>query len=318
MTIAMVESPNKTGIGTEFPFHRDSSETLVVTSQKAVALAKEHQSLPRSPTERELDPKRVQELVNRIKAGLFLPCNWATVNFDGVKYRMNGQHSSRAILDAADVLPSDVVIHLDLYTTDTSSGMGVLFRQFDARFSGRTKKDVAGAYQSLVKEFQEIDRRYAKLGIEGISWYNRQQGLPVPSGDDLYDQFLVPEYRAFLLWLDEILSAKTPEMLRAPIVASMYGTFSLSAPGAKHFWTHVAKDDLSADDDPRFALSKELQRILEEKKSKVKPDEFYAKCIKAWNAFCSGEKIRNLNVSTKKGLPEIAAYQERPEQSRVK
>jgi hypothetical protein len=312
MSIAIVESPNKTGIGTEFPFHRESSETLVVAPEEAVAQAKEHQSLPRAPTERELDPKRVQELVNRIKAGLFLPCNWATVKFAGVKYRMNGQHSSRAILDAVDVLPSEVVFHLDHYTTDLSSGMGVLFRQFDARFSGRTKKDVAGAYQGLVKDVERIDRSKAKLGIEGVCWYNRQHGLPVPSGDDLYEQFLVPKYHAFLLWLDEILSAKTPEMRRAPIVASVYGTFSISATGAKEFWTHVAKNDLNADDDPRAVLSAELLRILEEKKSKVKPDEFYAKCNKAWNAFCNGEKIRSLNVSTKKGLPEIAAYPEQP------
>jgi hypothetical protein len=316
MSKATVESPNKTSIGTEVPFHRESSETLVMTPEKAKILANEHQRLPRAPTERELDPKRVQELVTRIKAGLLLPCNWATVTFSGVKYRMNGQHSSRAILEAADELPPQVTVHLDHYTTDSSSGMGVLFRQFDARFSGRTKKDVAGAYQGLVKEIQKIDRRKAKLGIEGVCWHNRQHSLPLPSGDDLYEQFLVPEYHAFLLWLDEILSAKTPEMLRAPIVAAMYATYTGSPAGAKEFWTHVAKNDLNTEDDSRCVLSTELLRILEEK-SKVSPIEFYAKCIKAWNAYCSGERIRNLNVSIKKGLPEVASYSQRPEQSRA-
>jgi hypothetical protein len=304
---SVAEVPNKTAIGTEFPFHLEHSETLSLSREQALKKAREHQSLPRSPTERELDLKRVAELVKRIAAGVWLPCSWATVVFEGVKYRMNGQHSSQAILDAADKLPEQTVIHLDQYKTNTPMGMGLLFRQFDARFSGRSRKDVAGAFQGLVRQLQAMDRKKAKLGIEGISWYNRQHELPVPIGDDLYQQLLTPAYHDFLLWLDKILSVKTPEMSRAPVVGAMYGTFTIGSAGADEFWAHVAKADLVDDEDPRSLLSAELQRILSEK-SKTKPDEFYAKCIKAWNAFCQGEKIRNLAVNTKKGLPDIAAY----------
>jgi hypothetical protein len=71
----------------------------------------------------------------------------------------------------------------------------------------------------------------------------------------------------------------------------------------------VAKNDLTDDTDPRNVLSKELTDLNdpESKAGPLKPAEFYAKCIKAWNAFRAGDKIRSININIKKGLPEIAA-----------
>ena len=87
----------------------------------------------------------------------------------------------------------------------------------------------------------------------------------------------------------------------------MYGTFIKSESAAQEFWSHVAKNDLTDDSDPRSVLSAELVRIREQKGSAPPPAEFYAKCIRAWNAFRNGDRVRSLMVNTKKGLPEIAA-----------
>lgn len=292
------------------PFRLVESVTLTVPRDRAVSMAHTHQTLPRSPTERELEPKRVTELVTRIKERLWLPCSWATVMYQGTKFRMNGQHSSQAILDAADLLPDRVAVHLDSYEADSPEGMGILFRQFDARFSGRSKQDIAGAYQGLVKALEGVSRRKGKLGIEGIGWYRRSiEGLPVPSGDDLYQEFMTPGHHAFLRWLDKILSIKTPELERAPVIGAMYATFIANETEAQNFWPHVAKSDLVDDTDPRAVLSTELVDFKTNRKKQETPTpaEFYAKCVKAWNAFRSGDKVRSLNVNTKKGLPEIAA-----------
>jgi hypothetical protein len=292
------------------PFDLLSAESLRLSGVEAVELARRHQALPRSPTEREMEPRRVKELLDRIRSGLLLPCSWATVDYRGTKFRMNGQHSSEAILQAGDLLPDRVAVHLDHYRTDSAEGMGALFRQFDARFSGRTKQDVAGAYQGLVEPLQKLGRRKAKLGIEGVAWYLRTiEGVAFPSGDELYQQFMTEAYHAFLRWLDRILSPKTPEMERAPVVGAMYATFITSESRSQEFWPHVAREDLADDSDPRSVLSAELVAV-KENKGKVPPPtpgEFYAKCIKAWNAFANGDKIRSLNVNPKKGMPDIAA-----------
>ncbi len=292
------------------PFRRVKSETLVLSADQARAAAETHQSLPHSPTERTLEAKRVNELLTRIRGGIMLPFLWAVVVYRGVKYRMNGMHSSQALLDCGDMLPREVVIHFDTYEAPDAQAMGVLFRQFDARMSSRSKQDVSGAYQGLVEEIAACNRANAKMSVEGIGWYERAiEGLPVSSGDDLYDKFLLKKYHGFIRWADKIISVKTPELKRAPILGAMYATFITSESGAQEFWAHAAKGDLTDDSDPRAVLSAELVRIKEAKggADTPKPADFYAKCVKAWNAFRGGEKIRSLNVNVKKGLPEIAA-----------
>jgi hypothetical protein len=294
----------------EVGFQRIRSETLTLARNLVLAAAQAHLGLERSPTERTLEPRRVTELVKRIKEGRWLPCNWATVEYLGVKYRMNGMHSSKAMLDASDSLPETVVIHLDHFKADSPDGMGLLFRQFDARISARSKQDVAGAYQGLVPVLADIPKPKAKLGIEGVAWFERAiEGLPVESGDELYHWLFKAKYHKFLLWLHRILTLKTPELLKAPIIGAMYATFITSESGAQDFWTHVAKADLTDDLDPRAVLSAELVKIKENRKEvrPPPPADHYAKCIKAWNAFRAGDKIRSLIVNTKKGLPEIAA-----------
>lgn len=294
-------------------FRLVESVTKMLPRAEAVKAAEAHQSLPHSPTERELDAKRVKELSDRIKAFRWLPCQWATVQYRGTKFRMNGQHSSQAMLEHPDDLPETVAIHLDHFEAPDAEGMGVLFRQFDARFSARSKQDVSGAYQCLVDGLQGLSRKKAKLGIEGVGWYERvREGMPVASGDDLYQKLLSPAYHGFLKWLDKILVyGKTKELEKAPIIGTMYWTFITSESGAQEFWNHVAKDDLNDDTDPRGVLSKELTAAADPEKRKkgdpFKPVEYHALCVKAWNAFRGGDKIRTLSVNVKKGLPELAA-----------
>lgn len=288
-------------------FRLVTSKTHELDRPSAIRHAQKHAGLKRCPTERDLTIKHVEELAQRIKGGRMLPFCWATVEYNGATYRMNGQHSSAAILEVGDALPPKIVIHMDHYEASNAADMANLFRQFDSRISSRTKQDVAGAYQGLMPELEGVSRRRGKLGVEGVAWYLRQiERMPVASGDDLYDMFLNPAYHPFLRWVDRILSVKTPEMERAAIIGAMYHTFITSETGSQEFWPHVARNDLEDDDDARSVLSRELVSIKEEKRA-VAPAEFYAKCIKAWNAFRNGTRIRSLNVNPAKGLPDIAA-----------
>lgn len=298
------------------PFKRLRSETLTYNQKEALKAAQTHQGLPKSPTERELDPKRVKELVERMKAGSFLPCNWATVEYDGALYRMNGQHSSQAILEAGGVLPEEIVVHLDHYEAPDPHGMGSLFRQFDARFSSRSRQDVAGAWQGLARGLDGVPKETVRLGIEGVGWYQRQvEGVPFATGDDLYEVLLKEMYHPFLRWLDNILGLKTPELKQQPVVAAIYATFIASETGSQEFWYPISKDDLNDESDPRYVLAKDLQNTKRKDERtkevilRLSPAEFYARCVKAWNAFRTGERVRTLNVNPKKITwpPTVAA-----------
>jgi hypothetical protein len=291
-------------------WRRVDSETLVLNPQKAKEFAVKHNGLPHSPCERTLMEERVEQLHDLIVAGRAIPFNWAIVKYEGIDYRMNGQHSSKAIMDFDALLPQSLVFHVDRYEADNRDAFANLFRQFDARWSARSKGDVAGAFQGLNHDVADCDRAKAKLAVEGVSWYRRMiEKVPVPNGDDLYTLFFESPLSPFIRWIDDTLTLKTPEMKVAAVIACMYATFCKSESGARDFWRQIAVNSNSDDMAPAAVLSAELISAKQEKnpKNKLKPGILFGKCVKAWNAFRHDEKIRSLPFTLSKGLPELAS-----------
>jgi hypothetical protein len=286
---------------------RVESETVILNRDKAREFAAKHNSLPHSPTEREFDPRRVTALKEAITSGRAIPFNWAMVRFGGKQYRMNGQHSSRAIVEFEGDLPESLVFHVDHYEAKEKAGMADLFRQFDARWSARSKSDVSGAFQGLNEEVASCSRKKAKLAIDGVAWYRRSiEKVPVQSGDEVYSLFFEDALFPFVKWVEEVLSVKTPEMERTAILAAMYATFIKTESGAREFWRAVALNNASDDSEPSAVLSLNLQQAKQDKQQ-LAPGVYYQKCLKAWKAFREGEKIHSLNVNLKKGWLEVAA-----------
>jgi len=284
-------------------FTRRNSTTQPVTRELASAFA----TMMPSPTEREFSEKRFRFLQDRYEAGVFLPCQWATVWLDGIQYRMNGNHSSNVLMKVADPFPTDLMAHIDEYEAETPEDVVELFRQFDARESSRTPTDVAGAYQNRHPELQDIPRRIAKIGIEGIAWYGRViEGIPTGKGDDRYKLFRHAEYYDFLHWLGALLDMKTPEMMRIEIIAAMYAT-DLVASGdqTSHlFWEEVARGGRAYEDQhPTTVLDKWLKACHDGTcEDKMKSAYHYQGCIFAWNAYREERTIKDIRFLTTKGL----------------
>jgi hypothetical protein len=167
-------------------FRLSKSETKALTPD----LAEKFKAMLPSPTEREFDPARAKMLREKAKAGQLIAFNWATAKFGDKEFRMNGQHSSAVLAELNGNFPQGLQVHLDTYQVDDRDGLALLFRQFDNRKSGRTPVDVSGAYQGLYDGLKDVPRGAAKIAVEGAAWYQRQvEGLPAPSGDDVYTLF---------------------------------------------------------------------------------------------------------------------------------
>ena len=67
-----------------------SSESVPLTRE----LAEEFRDMPKSATERDYDPKRVDRLKKKWQDGRLVPFHWATARLHGKELRMNGQHST--------------------------------------------------------------------------------------------------------------------------------------------------------------------------------------------------------------------------------
>src|SRR5215475_3682468 len=269
-----------------------------------LVLAQEFRDLTPSPTERDLNPHRLRHLREKADAGLLVTFHWATAQFGGKKLRVNGQTSSNMLCELDGAFPTNLKAHIDHYEVDSLEGLASLFRQFDDRRSSRSAGDVAGAYQNLYPTLQNVKKAVGKLGIDGIAWYRREViGAPVGSGDNRYHMFNQADLQEFLVWLDELLNIKTPEMKRDPIIAAIYATYLANEREARPFWETVARGGREfEEDDPTTVLDAWLKAGKEDPSEKRKTAQYYQACIYCWNAAREQKKLKGIRVDPKKGF----------------
>lgn len=289
----------------ESMFRLVKSTTLPLTAE----LAEKHRTMAASPTERALDPARVKMLKERAAAGQLTSFNWAIAKFGDQLFRMNGQHSATMLGDLNGGFPKDNFVHLDEYEVRSKDGLAVLFRQFDNRKSGRTPTDVSGAYQGLYDDLAGVNRAAAKLAVEGVAFFQKHViGKPAPTGDDIYTLFGDIDLHAFIKWLGDLMSIKTPELKRVPIIAAMYGTYDINADAADKFWQLVARGGVEFEDNhPTTVLDGFYKAVAENKKRlDLKPAQYYQAAIFAWNAYRGEKTINQVKHDTTKGFLDIA------------
>lgn len=284
-----------------------SSFSLVNSISKALdpEFVGEFQNMKPSPTERDLDPKRVKHLKEKAEAGVLVTFNWARARLNGEWLRMNGQHSSAMLANLNGEFPNNLIVHLDEYEVDSPEGLALLFRQYDDRKSGRSPSDVSGAYQGLYEPLHDVPKDMAKIAIEGVVWYRRNiEGMPVPSGDDQYHMFNEVGLYTYVKWAAEVFGLKTPELKRVSILSSMYATFITNELEAKAFWYLVSRGGKEYEDaHPATTISQWLQKAYAREFKKLpKPGEFYQACVYAWNAYREDKTITSIKFDTKKAL----------------
>jgi hypothetical protein len=250
-------------------------------------------------------------LREKAEAGQLITFSWASAKVGDKEYRVNGQHSSAVLAELNGQFPQGLKVHMDTYEVSNTDGLALLFRQFDARKSGRTPTDVSGAYQGLYTDLAGVPRGAAKLAVEGVAWYDKNvEGLPAPKGDDVYTLFGKTGLHSFIKWVGEdIFTIKTPELKRQTIVAAMYGTFEKNEAEARKFWKEVGRGGVEFDENhPTTVLDNFLKSVAEDKrKSELKPTNFYQASVYAWNAFREDKTITTVKYDTKKGLYTVAA-----------
>jgi hypothetical protein len=286
-------------------FNLISSETKPLTPE----LAERFKTMLPSPTERLFDPARAKMLREKAEAGQLIAFNWAIAKVGDKEYRVNGQHSAAVLAELNGQFPQGLKVHMDTYEVANNDGLALLFRQFDARKSGRTPIDVSGAYQGL------YTTSLAMLAVLP-SWLSRvwlgttgTEGLPAPKGDDVYTLFGKTALHDFIGWVGDVFSIKTPELRRQTIVAAMYGTFEKNEAEARKFWQAVSRGGVEFEDNhPTTVLDAFLKSAIEEKKkSELKPPNFYQASIYAWNAFREDKTITTVKYDNKKGFHAVAA-----------
>ncbi len=282
-----------------------ASETKPLNPQ----VVEDFRKLEASPTERVLDPARIRMLREKAEAGQLISFQWSTARLGEHRYRMNGQHSSEMLCGLNGQFPEGLKVHIDEYHVDDRDSLALLFRQFDNRKSGRTPSDVSGAYQGLYDDLRDVARGAAKIAVEGVAWYDRHiEGLPAPSGDDVYTLFGQANLHSYIRWIGELFSIKTPELRRQTVVAGMYGTYTKNEAEARKFWAEVVRGGAEYEENhPTTILDTWLRAAAEDPKSRrdLKPGNYYQAVVYCWNAFREGKSLTSVKYDTRKGLLPI-------------
>lgn len=274
--------------------------------------AEKFRDMEASPTERQIDPKRVKHLREKALAGQLVTFQWSTAELEGRKLRMNGQHSSRMLTELDGAFPSGLKVHLDEYRVPDKDALAMLFRQFDDRKSARSSADISGAYQGLHPEIRDINRDVAQKALKGIAWCKANvEGLKgIPTGDNVYNLFSDESFYPFLQWYGQLMGMKTGELEPPGVVAAMFATFDANEQAAKDFWEKVARFGVEFEDDhPTTVLDKWLQESEDAEHEKYKPAERYNGCIYAWRAFRENKTLKSIkyDYDKKRGFFKIVS-----------
>lgn len=283
-----------------------SAECVPLTKE----LAEDHFSMEPSPTERGLDPARLEYLRKKAEHGELVTFHWARAKISDRMVRINGQHSSTMLQELNGNFPEGLMVHMDTYKVDKFTDLAVLFRQFDSRKSSRSPADISGACQGLYPDLNEVPRDIGKLSVEGIAFYEKLKGLRSAMGDDQYTLFDNALHHPFIRWMGELHSIKTPEMKRVPVAAAMYATFITNELEARKFWAQVARGGVDFEENaPSTILDLWLKecakrRDKSEDLKDIKQGNYYQGCIFAWNAFRDGKSPKVIKYTVEKGMLE--------------
>lgn len=299
----MLDKTSETTAPAKVGFRLLTSEVVDLTED----VVTKFRTIPATTTERELKPGRVEHLREKADKGLLVTFHWVTAALNGETRRLNGQHSSDMLskLMSTAALPAGLKVHREHFEVDDGDALALLFRQFDDRASGRSPLDISGVYQGLHPELDGVNRKVAKLAVDGWHWYHRNvEKVPnLRLGDDAYGLFNDTGLWPLIQWLNGLFAVKSKEMRYPPIVAAIVGTYLANESAAKDFWQDVVNLP-NGDDDPtpQNLLSNWLINIQAGKIERPSPSNVYQGCIYAWNAYRDNKSITAIRDDIKKNF----------------
>lgn len=270
------------------------------------------------------DAKR-KGIEKAMRQGKFLYANYATCEYKGTKWLMNGQHTADAQTQTG-ISVQAVLAHYVFPRDASMMDVAELFMQFDAT-PCRTKSDKGRAV-------------VAGVGEDMLCWPSQFRNLLIDAFSLLFDAGDALEWNVLGRRRDVDTCAthlhsnahecrfvyqvfynatgnqhRVPHMSHPAVVAAMMTTYQTAEANAIAFWTNVRAGEVISSDDPEYTLREHLRELQSKKwKSrgrdgvfrKIDPQAIYSACIKAWNANRKGKRINGLTSRAGTNIPALA------------
>ncbi len=231
--------------------------------------------------------------------------------------RMNGQHTSWAILefDEAEAMSFDV--NFMTYEADTEEDMRRLYASID-RGASRSQANVVSSYLAGTEHFGALHSGQIQLLSGGFSYFKWESvhDRSKHGGDDIA-VLLSTDYLELSLRVADLVKGwvknEHKHMKRVAVVGAIYATMAKSPKAALEFWARVADGlGMTSNKDPQYQLREFLvsstvcaQPGVSAGKRFVSAEDVYRVCVTAWNIHRSGKEAQYFKPSAYKERPVI-------------
>lgn len=233
---------------------------------------------------------RIGWLYRLLCDGKFHTPKWATAECSGMKYRVNGGHSSLMLAELSNGgFPTGMNAVVDEFVCDTRDDLADLFDQFDNRASLRTSSDKVNAHKGVHDALDSVSATDTKNCINGVALY--MSGFEKGNKLDEDERIgLIHTHGGFVLWASPFVRVRA--LRRVGVVAAMYATYQVDPVEAEKFWRLVKEENHPDNKNPTRKLAVYLRESIARPqfataatKWKREPRAFFVKSIHAWNAW---------------------------------
>jgi hypothetical protein len=255
--------------------------------------------------ERTIDEKRILELRKETDK-VYLTFEWALIYCDGEFYRINGNHSSRMLLDRISdgTFMVGAPAQVSVYYLENEPDMRIVHNMYDTRNRTRSKRELYEIHSTYEKSLAAIPRDFHSHIMPAYYW--AAQGSFKHDGTTNQHMAALgdTEYQEFCIWLRTmgILTWRSSYSRRGAI-AAILATWRSDQDAAGDFWQLVQDEEGLT----KYAPARKLADLLADGKrefqgSRIDKTGFdrkeYRRCVYCWNRWRKGDtEIKQMMMS---------------------
>ncbi len=283
--------------------------TVVKNETKRItrALCQEFSSMRATAGERALSPTRIARHYKSLTSGRFVPPVWATASWDGITYRVNGQHTSTMLFQLSEedfaqyVRATGMTVTLHTLSCSDKNGLAEAYAAYDSPTSLRTGGDLNMAAAAQIPQLSQVVAPRLTLTIAAHALLTGNRRL------DPAERVAVLEYLAEkIVIVDELLGthrsdsslvgSRKKKMNRGPVFAAMFQTISANLEQSNIFWKEVMEETGEASSITRslahFLNTVTVANVRSESATRgnVSATRVLHTCLHHWNAWMKGNK----------------------------
>jgi hypothetical protein len=293
-----------------------SDETVTLDSDKSA----EYIDLPIFPGEREVTDNHVQTLFDEMKKGTFNPMLviLSTAGFNGVTYKINGQHTCWAVVYMAEQKKGfSMKVREIRYKVTTEEQLKLLYASYD-RLKARSDTHVSKVFLVGTAATDGIWNSVIASVVGGFRfWHVESENERKRIAPEQLAATIQKEFTELFRTVAKYVQDHHNDTLakKQPIIAAMFATFQKVPTKANDFWQPVMDGlNMNSKTDPRYVLRETMlkagikpTRKTGEGREKrlMSSEEMYRLCISAFNKWRKGEEAHAALRTTKERLKPV-------------